>query len=69
MILRGVVAWTQLFGMINFELFGQFKGTFDPADDFFAHAVELMADVAGLPERRSLSLAGSRRADRDETLG
>jgi AcrR family transcriptional regulator len=48
-ILRGVIAWTQLFGMISFELFGQFVGVAEPADDFFRYAVEQMADFAGLP--------------------
>ena len=38
MLVRGVIAWTQLFGMISFELFGQFVGSFEPADAFFAHA-------------------------------
>ena len=35
--------------MISFELFGQFVGVVDPSDDFFSHAVEQMADFAGLP--------------------
>jgi AcrR family transcriptional regulator len=48
-VLRGLIAWTQLFGMISFELFGQFVGVVDPADEFFSHAVEQMADFAGLP--------------------
>jgi AcrR family transcriptional regulator len=48
-VLRGLIAWTQLFGMISFELFGQFVGIVDPSDDFFSHAVEQMADFAGLP--------------------
>jgi AcrR family transcriptional regulator len=48
-VLRGLIAWTQLFGMISFELFGQFAGIVDPSDDFFSHAVEQMADLAGLP--------------------
>jgi AcrR family transcriptional regulator len=48
-VLRGLIAWTQLFGMISFELFGQFVGVVDPSDDFFSHAVEQMADFAGLP--------------------
>ncbi|WP_405011122.1 TetR/AcrR family transcriptional regulator [Kitasatospora sp. NBC_01539] len=46
---RAAIAWTQLFGMIGFELFGHFVGSFDPADAFFAHAVEEMADLVGLP--------------------
>ena len=49
MITRGLIAWTQLFGMVSFELFGQFVGSADPADAFFAYAVEQMADFVGLP--------------------
>jgi AcrR family transcriptional regulator len=48
LILRGMVAWTQLFGMISFELFGQLVGTVEPADDFFRDTVEQMADFAGI---------------------
>ena len=47
---RGLIAWTQLFGMISFELFGQLVGTADPADDFFSYAVDRMATLVGLPE-------------------
>jgi len=46
---RLLIAWTQLFGMISFELFGQFVGSADPADAFFGYAVEQMADFIGLP--------------------
>jgi AcrR family transcriptional regulator len=46
---RALIAWTQLFGMISFELFGQFVGTLEPADPFFVTAVERMADYIGLP--------------------
>lgn len=45
---RGLIAWTQLFGMVSFELNGQFVGTFEPADAFFTNAVERMADFVGL---------------------
>jgi AcrR family transcriptional regulator len=45
---RGLIAWTQLFGMISFELFGQFVGTLEPADSFFGYTVERMADYVGL---------------------
>ena len=31
-----VIAWTQLFGMLSFKLFGQFVGSFEPADALFA---------------------------------
>jgi AcrR family transcriptional regulator len=47
-LVRGLIAWTQLFGMISFELFGQFVGSLDPADEFFDYAVEQMADYVGL---------------------
>jgi AcrR family transcriptional regulator len=47
---RALIAWTQLFGMISFELFGQFVGTVDPTDDFFEHATQHMADLLGLPK-------------------
>ena len=49
-LVRAVIAWTQLFGMISFELFGQFVGSFDPPDAFFAHAVAQFASFVGLRE-------------------
>ena len=49
LIVRGAVAWTQLFGMVTFELFGQYANTLDPADAFFDHTVHRMADLIGLP--------------------
>ena len=48
-IARFLIAWTQLFGMISFELFGQLVGSADPADAFFGYAVGQMADFTGLP--------------------
>jgi AcrR family transcriptional regulator len=45
---RGLIAWTQLFGMVSFELFGQFVGVAEPADALFAYAVDQMADFVGL---------------------
>lgn len=47
-LVRGVIAWTQLFGMVSFELFGQFAGTFDPPDALFGHAVDQMITFVGL---------------------
>jgi hypothetical protein len=46
---RALIAWTQLFGMLSFELFGQLVGSVDPSDEFFTHAVEHMAAFFGLP--------------------
>jgi AcrR family transcriptional regulator len=45
---RAVTAWTQLFGMISFELFGQFVGSFEPADALFEYAVAQLAAFVGL---------------------
>jgi AcrR family transcriptional regulator len=52
---RAIVAWTQLFGMISFELFGQLVGSVDPSDEFFAHTAAQMADFVGLvtPSRQA----------------
>jgi AcrR family transcriptional regulator len=47
LLLRAVIAWTQLFGMISFELFGQFVGMFEPADALFGHAMAQLAQYVG----------------------
>jgi AcrR family transcriptional regulator len=47
-LVRAVIAWTQLFGMISFELFGQFVGSFEPADALFEHTIAQMASFVGL---------------------
>jgi len=40
---RALVAWTQLFGAISFELFGHFHGVITDADEFFEHQVRRSA--------------------------
>ncbi|WP_436495993.1 TetR/AcrR family transcriptional regulator [Actinokineospora sp. HUAS TT18] len=45
---RVMVAWTQLFGMVGFELFGQLVGSADPADALFDFAARSAADFVGL---------------------
>lgn len=45
---RLLIAWTQLFGAISFELFGQYVGSVDPADSFFTYTCSQMADFVGL---------------------
>lgn len=47
---RALAAWTQLFGMISFELFGHLVGSVDPSAPFFAYTVEATADTLGLPD-------------------
>ncbi|MFI6345675.1 TetR/AcrR family transcriptional regulator [Streptomyces sp. NPDC050560] len=43
------MAWAELFGLISFELFGQFEGVVLGRDAFFGHAVDRLADSVGLP--------------------
>jgi hypothetical protein len=47
-VARGLVAWTQLFGQISFELFGQLEGVVGDAEVVFEYAISVMADVTGL---------------------
>ena len=47
-LVRGALAWTQLFGLISFELFGQYAGSFDPADELFEFALAHMVRTLGL---------------------
>jgi AcrR family transcriptional regulator len=48
-LVRAIIAWTQLYGMISFELFGHLVGSVDPSADFFDHATEQLASFVGLP--------------------
>lgn len=47
-LLRGMSAWTQVYGLISFELFGQFANTFEPADDFMGYQFSLAATRVGI---------------------
>jgi AcrR family transcriptional regulator len=49
-----VVAWAQLFGLISFELFGQFNNVVDARDEFFEYAVASLAHQAGIRASRIL---------------
>lgn len=53
LLARTMATWAQLFGMLSFELFGQFVGSVDPTGPFFGHTVETMADSLGLPPTRA----------------
>ena len=55
---RVIIAWTQLFGMISFELFGQLVGSVDPSEPFFEHTTAQMADFIGLTLPSTTSQAG-----------
>jgi hypothetical protein len=41
-------AWTQVFGMISFELFGHLVGSVDPSDEFFEYQTAAMAAEFGM---------------------
>ncbi|MBB4687636.1 TetR/AcrR family transcriptional regulator [Amycolatopsis jiangsuensis] len=47
-VTRAIAAWTQLYGAISFELFGQYANGVDPADAYFEHLTGQMADFVGL---------------------
>lgn len=48
LLLRGVAAWTTIFGTLSFELFGHFVGAVEDSDRYFDHVVRLLAADLGL---------------------
>jgi AcrR family transcriptional regulator len=48
LMLAGITAWVQLFGMVSFELSGQFNNVIEARAEFFDLQMELMADLIGL---------------------
>ncbi|MEV6320678.1 TetR/AcrR family transcriptional regulator [Nocardia sp. NPDC051787] len=46
---RVFVAWTHLFGLLNFEIFGRLDTIIEARAEYFAHHMNLMADLVGLP--------------------
>ena len=46
------MAWVLLFGLIGFELGGQYTNVVTDLDDWFEHAAALLADQINLPRRR-----------------
>ena len=58
-LVRAVIAWTQVFGMISFELFGQFVGSFEPADALFAYTVAQLTAFVGLREASASTGSGT----------
>ncbi|KOU38368.1 TetR/AcrR family transcriptional regulator [Streptomyces sp. WM6378] len=43
-----VAAWSQLFGLVSFEVFGQFHRVVEDREPFFTHAAEQLARSVGL---------------------
>lgn len=48
-LLAGLAAWSQLFGLVSFEVFGRLTGMFADPAGHFDHQMQTMADLAGLP--------------------
>jgi AcrR family transcriptional regulator len=48
-LLAGLAAWTQLFGLVSFEVFGRLNDMFEAPAEHFDHQMQTMADLAGLP--------------------
>lgn len=49
LLARGILAWTALFGLVSFELFGQYVGGFTDYGVHFDHQLAGLADYLGLP--------------------
>jgi AcrR family transcriptional regulator len=47
---RVLVAWTHLFGVVNFEVFGRLNDMIEARADYFDYHMTLMADLTGLPQ-------------------
>jgi AcrR family transcriptional regulator len=48
LMLAGITGWVQLFGMVSFELSGQFNNVIEARAEFFGVQMEVMADLIGL---------------------
>nr|MBA2624816.1 WHG domain-containing protein [Acidimicrobiia bacterium] len=51
LMVRLLGAWTQLFGMVSFEVFGHTHGVIEDHDAFFTAQVDALADLLELPSR------------------
>lgn len=45
----GLLAWTALFGIVSFELFGQYRNSLDHPRPFLDHQLARLADLLGIP--------------------
>ena len=49
-IIRSLTAWTQLFGAVNFEVFGRLSDIIEDADAVFDQSVKEMSAFIGIVE-------------------
>ncbi len=54
---RGVLAWTAMYGLVSFEVFGQFNNVLVARDAFFRLSLTHLSDLTGL----TLNTGGVRR--------
>jgi AcrR family transcriptional regulator len=47
-VVQAVVAWTAVFGLVSFELFGQYRNTLHDGDAFFDHTATALGRSVGL---------------------
>ncbi|HEY8081724.1 MAG TPA: TetR/AcrR family transcriptional regulator [Acidimicrobiales bacterium] len=50
-VVRGILAWVELFGLVSFELFGHLVGSVADPDAFFRSASERIATSIGITRR------------------
>jgi AcrR family transcriptional regulator len=50
-----LIAWTQLYGMVSFELFGHLEGVIDDKATVFDHSVNQLAHLIGLRPKAATS--------------
>jgi AcrR family transcriptional regulator len=48
LLMLGMTTWVHMFGVVSFELFGQFNNVIDARAEYFDQQMELMADLIGL---------------------
>jgi hypothetical protein len=51
-IIRSLAAWTQLFGAVNFEVFGRLSDIIEDAEAVFDQSVREMGAFVGVVESR-----------------
>jgi AcrR family transcriptional regulator len=47
-LVAAIAAWSQMYGLITFELFGQTRGMTEHREELFRATIELMCDTVGL---------------------
>ncbi|WP_329285633.1 TetR/AcrR family transcriptional regulator [Streptomyces sp. NBC_01455] len=55
-----VAAWSQLYGLIGFEVFGQFNRVVEDREEFFRHAADQLAHAVGLVYPEPAGATGGR---------